>query len=204
MLTIGRTEIKNDKFTLTKLRAEKDFCCEEIKCFSCGNDDLDGFFREDAFAHKQELLAETYYLQPTEATEKGFFIPVAFVSYLNDAIDIKKRKNRGFFQKYITNAISPEKLRYDYFPAVKIGRLGVKEGYQSHGFGTTILNMTKEMFVTNNRTGCRFLTVEAYSDERTINFYKNNDFDFYLDDDSEKPTRIMYFDLLRHKITPSN
>lgn len=77
---------------------------------------------------------------------------------------MKKTKNRRFFQKYIADTISAEKLRYDYFPAVKIGRLGVKKEYQSSGFGTSILNMTKEMFITNNRTGCRFITVEAYSE----------------------------------------
>ena len=145
LVEIGRTEIQNEKFTLTKLKTEEDFCCEEIKCFDCGHDDLNDFFRNDAFAHKQELLAETYYLQPTKATEKGFFIPVAFVSYLNDSIDIKKSKNRGLFKKYLGTTIPPEKLRYDYFPAVKIGRLGVRKEYRSNGFGTAILNMTKEM-----------------------------------------------------------
>ena len=59
---------------------------------------------------------------------------------------------------------------------------------------------TEGMFITDNRTGCRFITVEAYSDDKTINFYEKNNFDFYLDNDTEKPTRIMYFDLLRHKI----
>lgn len=202
MLEIGRTEISNDIFTLTKLKTEKEFYCDEVKCFDCGHDDLNNFFRNDAFAHKKELLTETYYLQPKEATEKGIFFPVAFVSYLNDAVNIKRSRDRTYFQKYIKKIAPPEKLTYNYFPAVKIGRLGVKKEYISNGFGTAILNMTKEMFLTDNRTGCRFITVDAYNEPRTINFYQKNDFDFYLDDDSKRDARIMYFDLLRHEIQP--
>jgi len=31
---------------------------KQLKKFDCGDDELNDFFRNDAFAHKQELLAE--------------------------------------------------------------------------------------------------------------------------------------------------
>lgn len=58
----------------------------------------------------------------------------------------------------------------------------------------------------DNKTGCRFLVVDAYNNFKTLNFYERNGFKFlYKDDEEEKSfyhindsviaTRLMYFDL---------
>ena len=60
--------------------------------------------------------------------------------------------------------------------------------------------MSKEFFRTNNRTGCRFITVDAYNDEATLNFYKKNGFDFLWNADKNDNTRIMFFDLMRFEV----
>lgn len=189
------------QFTLAILNTCDEFCCTES--FDCGNEDLNEFFQKDAFAHKQELLAETYFLQPTEATEKDIFLPVAFVSFLNDAIVISRKERRGSkikFWNHLKKHIPQKKRLYPSFPAVKIGRLGVLKEYQRQHIGTSLLNMTKDMFLTNNRTGCRFLTVDAANNKGTISFYKKNGFDFLLEDDPpDKRARIMFFDLKRHR-----
>jgi hypothetical protein len=88
---------------------------------------------------------------------------------------------------------------YSTYPAVKIGRLGVNIKYQRNHIGTHLLNITKEFFLSHNRTGCRFLTVDAYSDSITTSFYMNNGFQFLWDEDAGEPTRIMYFNLKRYK-----
>jgi ribosomal protein S18 acetylase RimI-like enzyme len=93
-----------------------------------------------------------------------------------------------------------EKRGYPSYPAVKIGRLGVLKKYQCQDIGTSLVNMTKDMFLTNNRTGCRFLTVDATNKEPVIKFYKKNGFDFLWEEDRDKATRIMFFDLMRHKV----
>ena len=52
------------------------------------------------------------------------------------------------------------------------------------------------MFKNGNRTGCKFLTVDAYNNTETISFYKNkNNFDFLWENDQGNKQRIMWFDL---------
>ena len=59
--------------------------------------------------------------------------------------------------------------------------------------GTYLLNFIKTFFVVNNKTGCRFLTVDAYA--AAIPFYQKNGFVPLNDDDKNAPTRLLYFDL---------
>jgi len=53
------------------------------------------------------------------------------------------------------------------------------------------------MFLRDNRTGCRFMTVDAYNNPQVINFYQKNGFAFLSEADQKKETRSMYFDLKR-------
>jgi len=59
----------------------------------------------------------------------------------------------------------------------------------------------KALFTTDNRTGCRFLTIDAYNRKEVLRFYKKNEFDFLHDEDKEEPTRIMFYDLKRFSLT---
>ena len=56
-----------------------------------------------------------------------------------------------------------------------------------------ILRYLKNWFRINNKTGCRFLTVDAYA--QSLSFYQKNGFKYLTDKDQEKNTRLMYFDL---------
>lgn len=82
---------------------------------------------------------------------------------------------------------------------MKIGRLGVHKDVKRKQVGTNLLELIKEIFVTNNRTGCRFLTVDSYS--TIVDFYKKNDFDFLDNFDKEAETQIMYYDLIRFVVS---
>jgi len=93
------------------------------------------------------------------------------------------------------NTIPLEK-RYSTLPAVKIGRLGVSERAQCNKLGTNILDFLKVWFTHKNKTGCRFIVVDAYNNPRTINFYEKNGFKFLVDGNKNDSTRIMYFDLI--------
>jgi len=73
--------------------------------------------------------------------------------------------------------------------------------FRGHGVGTNLLNMVKRLFVTENRTGCRFITVDAYNDPEVLTFYQKNDFDFFYDKDSRNLTRAMWYDLKRLQLT---
>jgi len=83
------------------------------------------------------------------------------------------------------------------YPAVKITRLGVHHEVQRNNIGSFLLNVTKQFFVTDNRTGCRFLSVDAYNRDNILKFYIKNDFQFFYDKDKNRKTRAMFFDLKR-------
>ena len=199
MLQTKRNRIDSDKFTLARLDTKEDFFC--TASFDCGNADLNEFFCQDALPHKEQLLAETYYFQPKELSDAGKVFPVGFISFLNDSIHIapaERKADKKDFWKHVRKNLPYPKRSYQAFPAVKIGRLGVASRYARHGIGTHLLTMTKDLFLRDNRTGCRFITVDAYNDQNVVDFYKKNGFDFLWSKDGSDSTRIMFFDLLRH------
>ena len=53
-----------------------------------------------------------------------------------------------------------------------------------------------EAFTTRNKTGCRFITADAYNNSSTIAFYSKNGFTFISDTDLKLATRLMCFDLM--------
>ncbi|MEA3416657.1 MAG: hypothetical protein U9R02_10985 [Thermodesulfobacteriota bacterium] len=69
--------------------------------------------------------------------------------------------------------------------------------------GGCFVGMVKRLFITRNRTGCRFLTVDAYNndDQKAIKFYQKNGFQHFSEKDKNKKTRAMFFDLKRISIT---
>ena len=55
------------------------------------------------------------------------------------------------------------------------------------------LDSVKYLFTHGNRTGCRFLTVDALA--TATGFYEHNKFRFFTEKDKDDDTRLMYFDL---------
>ena len=56
-----------------------------------------------------------------------------------------------------------------------------------------LLDFIKYFFIENNKTGCRFLTVDAYNN--VIRFYRNNNFKHLKEQEEDKITSSLYFDL---------
>ena len=61
------------------------------------------------------------------------------------------------------------------------------------GIGTHIIDFIKLYFLEDNKTGCRFITVDAYN--AAVPFYEKNGFRF-LQQREDSPTQLMYFDLM--------
>lgn len=162
---------------------------KQIYPFDCGDSDLNEFLLSDALAYTRNLIAVTYIFENFKEKET-----VGFFSVLNDKITAEQTSNSGWkrFRKSI-----PERKRFKSYPAVKIGRLGVSLSYQSKGLGSSIIEYIKGLFLDSNKTGCRFITVDAYNNEKTINFYKKNGFIFLTELDQKEETRLMYFDLIK-------
>ena len=83
--------------------------------------------------------------------------------------------------------------RRKHFPAVKIGRFAVDKSYESSGVGRYLISLIKSSTITNQKSGCRFITVDAYND--AIGFYEKNGFVMVNAFNPEKRTQPMFFDL---------
>ena len=170
-----------EQFTFRRL----DFA-SKIKSFDCGDADLNEFFNRDALNYFRQLLAVTYVFENQEQT-------VAFFSVLNDRIS-GADSEKSIFRKIREDI--PHKKHFRSYPAVKVGRFGVDEKFHKQSVGTEVMDFIKAFFTLRNKTGCRFITVDAYNYPRTINFYKKNGFDFLTSQDETEDTRSMYFDLM--------
>lgn len=140
--------------------------------FSCLDSDLDEFFSWDAFLYETELLGKTYAWIDKANPSKI----IALVTLANDSIKAQFIANsaRNRLQRSITNA-----KRGMNYPAVLIGRLGVSAEYRGKGYniGSQILNFIKKWFRSfDNKTGCRFIVVDAYNNSQTLHSYEKNGF----------------------------
>lgn len=158
----------------------------EILPFDCADDDLNGFLFDDAKDYAKNLMAVTYLLQSKDAT-------IAYFSYQNDKISHTDIGNIDTFRERIGKLLPLEKSRHKSYPAVKIGRLAVTKSTQVSGIGTKIIQFTKQYFVDKNKTGCKFITVDAYRD--SLGFYKKMGFKCLSSKDKKSDTRLMYFNL---------
>ena len=85
-------------------------------------------------------------------------------------------------------------LKYEETGCVcKIHQLQIIPRHQGKGYGRDILNFTKALFVDNNRTGCKFITVDAYRE--SLDFYVKNGFKYLSSRDKKSDTRLMYYNL---------
>ena len=173
--------------------------------FSCGDDDLNGFFMEDSFLYAEEMLGKTY----CWVTKEKPYRIVALITLANDSIKAHKLTSsaRNKMQRTISNA-----KRGRSYPAVLIGRIGVNEEFQGLHIGSQLLDFIKDWFChKDNKTGCRFIVVDAYNKQRVLSYYTNNGFKFlFKTEEDEKQyyevaendaiyTRLMYFDLKSKK-----
>lgn len=198
--------ILNNNFTLEQDAVMLPYTTEVAaycKPFSCDDSDLDEFFSKDAFLYEDELLGKNYAWINTAAP----YEILGLITLANDSVKAQFMAGaaRNRLQRSITNA-----KRGMNYPSVLIGRLGVSSEYRGKGFsiGSQILDFIKGWFRSfNNKTGCRFIVVDAYNNEKTLHFYNKNGFRMLyrteqeersflgLKDDESLETRFMFFDL---------
>ena len=90
-----------------------------------------------------------------------------------------------------------------------IGRLGVNNLFKKKHVGSELLDYIKQWFVDpDNKTGCRYLVVDAFNQSVPLAFYEANGFRFMFSSEQQERkyrnvessvklhTRMMYFDLM--------
>jgi hypothetical protein len=179
--------------------------------FNCSNEDLNDFFFNDSLKYAKALLGKTYCFVENTSNQNEKQI-VSFFTIANKNLkthNLHKKK-----KKKVETHISREKILRSY-PAILIGRLGVnihckaKRQTNTPSIGDQTLNFIKEWFLdANNKTGCRFILVDAYNDTDVCKFYERNEFSFVfsteiqekehfeITDSRPLKTRLMFYDLI--------
>jgi GNAT superfamily N-acetyltransferase len=157
---------------------------KQILPFDCGDNDLNEFLTADAKNHSIELLSVTYLIENRDGI-------AAFFSVLNDKITHEQVETNSRWNRI--RILLPHAKNSKSYPAVKLGRFAVDKKYQNQGLGTILLDYIKFFFIDKNKTGCRFITVDAY--RQSLPFYEKNKFKYLTEKDKDEETRLMYYDL---------
>lgn len=192
---------------ITEFELERFTKPEQAIKFDCGVDDLNEFLLEDALNYSENLLTATYLIKTKETKDTV----LAYFSVLNDTLTDKGKRDWYYIFIKVINRIKiwtkwnwlnrkiPYNKRRKDYPAVKLGRLAVAVDYSGNKLGTEILDWMKDSFKNHNKTGCRFIVVDARNNDRVIKFYEDNDFILLTNADEGDKTRFMFFDLMRFK-----
>ena len=159
-----------------------------VSDFDCGDADLNDFLKNEVHLYKNQLLAMPYVLTRKNRIDEilGYF------TLANDKIAVTDFLSNSQFNKFKKENFNKQKYLRSY-PSVKIGRLAISKNLQGQGIGTHLLKFIKLYFTADNKTGCRFLTLDAY--RAATDFYQKNGFQFLQEEDNN-PTQLMYFDLI--------
>jgi GNAT superfamily N-acetyltransferase len=175
---------------------------KDILGFKCGDADLDDFFSNDCFDYARQLLGKTYCYR----LKSNFQEVVCAFTLANAGIRVSDLPNAR--RKRVEENIPHVKALKDY-PAVLVARLGVSVKYHSKHVGSDVLEYIKYWFLEpRNKTGCRYVLVDAYNSNDTISFYEHNGFKTVFSNEQQEKeyrhisenislkTRLMYFDLM--------
>ncbi len=157
--------------------------------FDCGDEDLNDFIKNEVHFYRNQLLAMPYVLTKKNRIDKI----LAYFTLANDKIAVTDFPSNSQFNKFKRDNFNKEKYLRSY-PSVKIGRFAISKEFQGQGIGYHLLRFIKMYFRVDNKTGCRFITLDAY--RGATDFYKKNGFQF-LQAEDRNPTQLMYFDLMK-------
>lgn len=176
--------------------------------FSCRDKEITAFFNKDYADYAYQLLGKSYCFVEQDNRSIVCAFTVANSSIRVDLLPNNRRNklNRGI----------PNEKRRPQYPAVLVGQLAVNENYKGIHIGDELLDAIKSWFIEPlNKTGCRYIVVDAVNHPKICSFYQNNGFSFLFSTEEEEwtflhgrktaettntarpmRTRLMYFDLI--------
>lgn len=179
---------------------------ESCSEFSCGHWDLDDFFNNESYLYSEELLGKSYCFRLNSDLSQ---IVCAF-TVSNSSIKISDLPSS---RKAKIRSKIPHQKHSNSFPAVLIGRLGVNSKFKGQHIGSELMDFIKAWFIDpHNKTGCRFIVVDAYNEKGPLEYYEKNGFQYMFSTEQQETeytkgvvncplvTRLMYFDLIVLKV----
>ena len=160
---------------------------DAVARFDCGDDDLNDFIFGDALLYYKVRLATTYVLE-----DKNTKDTIGYFSLAHDRISLTDFPSNSAYNRFRKQFFAQGKM-FKSYPALKICRLATDCKYHGEGIGTMMVNMIVASYKSDNKAGCRFITVDAYAD--ALPFYYKQGFVPLSKEDEDSPTRLLYFDL---------
>lgn len=180
----------------------------ECVSFTCEkNKDIEEFFLSEFADYESQLLGKSYCFVKEDASKK---VVCAF-TVANTSIVVGSLPNN---RRNKINRTIPNQKRKSQYPAVLIGQLAVFDDFSGKRIGDELLDFIKSWFIDPmNKTGCRYLVVDAVNQTKVLDFYKRNGFEFVFQTDKDelkqmirmtgrgatdtiRKTRLMFFDLI--------
>lgn len=163
---------------------------DKITHFDCNDDDLNDFILWESPFYRKALLAVSYVVVEKSNPDEI----IGFFSMANDKVALGDFADKTEFNRFRKKQGFPQSKRLKSYPAVKICRLAVSNKYKGMNLGSFLLDFIKTYFIVDNKSGCRFLTVDAYIP--AISFYEKNSFKTLGPSKDDNPyTRLLFFDL---------
>ena len=180
---------------------------QQCKGFTCKDEDITEFFTQDYADYAYQLLGKSYCFVKPDTSEIVCAFTVANSSVKVDSLpsNLRNKLNRKI----------PNAKRRPQYPAVLVGQLAVSDLFSGHHVGAELLDFIKSWFIDPlNKTGCRYVIVDAVNHPKVFEYYQRNGFKFLFSSDEEEwtflhnkgleqttpiepmKTRLMYFDLI--------
>ena len=180
---------------------------QQCKGFTCKDEDITEFFTQDYADYAYQLLGKSYCFVKPDTSEIVCAFTVANSSVKVDSLpsNLRNKLNRKI----------PNAKRRPQYPAVLVGQLAVSDLLSGHHVGDELLDFIKSWFIDPlNKTGCRYVIVDAVNHPKVFEYYQRNGFKFLFSSDEEEwtflhnkgleqttpiepmKTRLMYFDLI--------
>lgn len=156
------------------LKFEKLDITHDRKAFSCGIKSLDEYFSNQVGQDTRRRLCVCYVLveidkNGTSKTVIGYYTLSSSTIKVHDLPELEKKKLP----------------KYPLLPSVLIGRLGIDENYQGHGFGELLLmNALKRCYEISNQLGIFAIIVDTINNSAR-DFYKGYEFCEFSNSDNK-------------------
>ena len=149
--------------------------------FLCKDRDITEFFTREYADYAYQLLGKSYcFVEQDKHRIVGAFT-VANSSIRADLLP-NSRRNSSTVTSPTRNAV-PNILRCWW------GQLAVSDGYMGQHIGDEILDAIKSWFIEPlNKTGCRYIVVDALNNPKIFDFYQRNGFKFLFSTEEEEWT----------------
>lgn len=162
----------------------KEFDINSLDGFTCGDDNLDCFLREQSKSFEASLYNSTWIVLHPEHGMVGYF------SLCNSAIELQS-------QEHMTLNLDESKYRIKA-PAILITKLGVSTTLQRKGVGKGIIKLITDLAVQSAANiSARLLIVDAINNKE--DFYERCGFTACMNNPKGNQTVKMYLDLLDFK-----